>query len=155
MPLPFSTVFDLIYTDHGVAVSQTPPYSARGLKGTLAPIALAQGDDKLARTVNGTLIDISAPQMRKYRLEAAGDDMDPPAFDGLWVGMVVLVYSHVEIGRHTASGSPERTPVPGSVRTDGAWTFYRPQLTMRVVDLQIERAEWEDKVTWSLSLEEV
>jgi hypothetical protein len=153
--LPFSTVFDLIYTDNGTAVSEVPPYSARGLKGTLTPIAAAQGSDKLRRTVNGTLIDISAPQMRKYQLEASGDDMDPPAFDGLWVGMEVLVYCHVEIGRHTASGSPERTPVPGSVRTDGAWTFYRPQLTCRVVELQIERAEWDDKVSWALTLEEV
>lgn len=153
--MALSTVFDLIYYDNDVAVSQLPEYSARALKGTLTPIAMAQGSDKLARTVNGTLIDISAPQMRKYRLEAAGDDMDPPAFDGLWVGMSVLVYSHVEIGRHTASGSPERTPVPGSVRTEGAFTFYRPQFQMRVVELQIEQAEWEAKVSWALTLEEI
>lgn len=155
MALTASTVFDMFWTDHGTAVSGVPPYSARGLKGTLVPIALAQGDDKLARTVNGTLISIAAPQMRKYRLEAAGDDMDPPAFDGLWVGMQVLVWSHVELGRHTASGSPERTPVTDSVRFDGPWTFYRPELLMLVVELQIERAEWEDKVSWSLTLEEV
>lgn len=153
--MAFATLFDMAYTDNGVAVSTVPEYSARGLKGTLRPIDAAQGLDKLRRTVNGTLISVAAPQMWKYRLEAAGDDMDPPALDGLWVGMQVLVNCHVEIGRHTASGSLERTAVPGSVRTEGAFTFYRPQLLMLVVEYQIERAEWEDRVSWSLALEEV
>ena len=38
---------------------------------------MASGDDKLARTVNGGLINISAPQMRKYRLELAGNNQAP------------------------------------------------------------------------------
>lgn len=153
--MAFSTTFDMAYTDNGTAVSQVPQYSARGLKGTLTPIDLAQGSDKLARTVNGTLIDISAPQMRKYQLEANGDDQDPPALDGLWVGMQVLVYCHVEIGRHTLSGGPERNAVPGSIRYQDDWTFYRPQMLMRIVEFSIERAEWAAQVTWSLTLEEV
>lgn len=153
--MALSTVFDLIYFDNGTAVSQLPPYSARGLKGTLAPIDLAKGDSQLARTVNGTLISLAAPQMRKYRLEAAGDDQDPPSFDGLWVGMSVLVYCHVELGRHTASGAPERPPVPGSIRYQDTWTFYRPQMQMLVVEFQIERDEWAARVSWSLALEEV
>lgn len=145
----------MAWTDNGVAVSTVPEYSARGLKGTLVPIDLARGSDKLARTVNGTLIDISAPQMRKYRLEAAGEDMDPPALDGLWVGMQVLVYCHVELGRHTDAGTLGRNAVPSSTRTEGAFTFYRPSLTMLIVEYQSERAEWEDKCSWSLVLEEV
>jgi len=153
--MAFSTVFDMAYYDNDVAVSGVPEYSARGLKGTLTPIDLAQGSDKLARTVNGTLIDISAPQMRKYRLEAAGEDMDPPALDGLWVGMQVQVYCHVELGRHTAAGILGRDAVPDSIRTSGEWTFYRPSLLMMVTEYQTERSEWEDKVSWSLTLEEV
>jgi hypothetical protein len=67
------TVFDISFdgTDPAPGVA---PYSARGLKGTLTPIAAAQGNDKLRRTVNGTLIDIGAPQMRKYALEVNGTD---------------------------------------------------------------------------------
>lgn len=153
--MAFATVFDMAWTDNGTAVSTVPEYSARGLKGTLAPIDMAQGDSRLARTVNGTLISIAAPQMRKYRLEAAGEDMDPPALDGLWVGMQVLVYCHVELGRHTAAGILGRDAVPDSVRTEGAFTFYRPSLVMLVVEYQTERSEWEDRVSWSLTLEEV
>lgn len=153
--MAFSTVFDIVYNDGDTPVSGVPPYSARGLQGTLSPIAAASGLDKLRRTVNGALVSIAAPQMRKYSLQAKGDDFDPPAFDGLWVGMEVLIYCHVEIGRHTASGTPERIAVPDSIRYDGDWTFYRPQMLMRIVDLQIDRAEWECKVSWTLSLEEV
>ena len=131
------------------------PYSARGLRGTLTPIDAARGSDKLARTVNGTLVDISAPQMRKYRLEISGEDQAPPALDGLWVGMVVVVSSHVELAYLTTTGFSGRTPVSGSVRVEGAFTYYRPQFTMMVVEYQIERQEWEQAVSWSLALEEV
>jgi hypothetical protein len=151
----FSTVFDLIYPDQGTWVSGVPPYSARGLKGTLTPIDMASGLDKLARTVNGTLISIAAPQMRKYRLEASGNDQDPPALDGLWVGMEVTARCHVEIARHTVSGPPERTPVAGGIRYEGGWTFYRPEMQMRVVQWSIDREEWNAAVNWSLALEEI
>lgn len=140
--------------DLGAAVPGVNPYSARGLKGTLRPIDLAQGDDKLARTVNGTLIDISAPQMRKYRLEVAGDDQAPPALDGLHTGSIVIVNAHVEMSYRTGT-SGTRTAVPGSSRTEGNYTYYRPQLTMMVVEYQNERAEWEANYTWTLTLEEV
>jgi hypothetical protein len=131
------------------------PYSARGLRGTLTPIDAAQGSDKLARTVNGTLVDISAPQMRKYRLEISGADQAPPALDALWVGMVLVVSSHVELAYLTATGLSGRSPVPGSERVEDSFTYYRPQMTMMVVQHQIEREEWEQAVTWSLTLEEV
>jgi hypothetical protein len=131
------------------------PYSARGLRGTLAPIAMASGDDKMARTVNGSLVDLSAPQMRKYRLEVAGEDQAPPALDGLWVGMLCNVNCHVELAYWTTGGSPERTPVAGSIRVEGFYTYYRPAFAMRVVEWQTEREEWAANVSWSLTLEEV
>jgi hypothetical protein len=148
------TVFD-IHFGVGDPAPGVAPYSARALKGTLTPIDAAKGNDKLRRTVNGTLIDISAPQMRKYSLEINGSDQAPPALDGLWVGMQVLVNSHVEIAYLTAGGSAGRSPVPGSVRVEDNFTYYCPQFTMRIVDLQIERDEWAAAVTWSLSLEEI
>jgi hypothetical protein len=146
------TVLDIRF-DLSAAPPGVNPYSARGLKGTLRPIDLAQGLDKLTRTVNGTLIDISAPQMHKYRLEAQGDDQAPPATDGLWVGAVVTVDCHVELAYLTAGGSASRPAVAS--RTEGAFTYFTPQLTMMVVEWQVERSEWEASVTWSLTLEEI
>lgn len=152
LPATFSTVLDI---DAGSGAPGVNPYSARALRGTLRPIDLAAGDAKLARTVNGTLVDISAPQMRKYKLEVSGEDVSPPALDGLWVGMQVTVNCHVELAYLTAGGSPGRTPVPGSSSTDGAYTYYCPQFSMRVVELQVERQEWAAVVSWSLVLEEI
>jgi hypothetical protein len=150
----FITALDLRF-DLSAPAPGINPWSARGLRGTLTPIDAARGNDKLARTVNGTLTDISAPQMRKYRLEINGEDQAPPALDGLWVGMVLTVNSHVEMAYLTATGSSGRTPVPGSVRVEDDFTYYSPQLTMMVVELQIGRQEWEQAVSWTLALEEV
>lgn len=131
------------------------PFSARALNGTLSPIEAAQGLDKLRRTVNGTLISVAAPQMWKYRLEVSGEDQAPPALDGLFVGMAVTVSSHVETAFLTAGGAPSRTAVPGSLRFEGDFSYYRPQFLMLIVEHQIERDEWAAAYSWSLSLEEV
>jgi hypothetical protein len=151
--MSFSTSLDIRF-DLSAPAPGVNPYSARGLQGTLMPIDAAKGTDKLARTINGTLIDISAPQMRKYRLEISGNDQAPPALDGLWVGMIVIVSSLVELA-YLSAGSSARPAVAGSARVEGDFTYYRPQLTMMVVEHQIARQEWEQAVTWSLALEEV
>jgi hypothetical protein len=155
MPLPanFSTSLDIVFPSS--SVPGVNPYSARALHGTLSPIDAARGADKLRRTINGALKDISAPQMRKYKLEIAGEDMAPPALDGLWVGMQVVVNCHVELAYLTAGGGPARTPVTGSEWVDGNYTYYSPQFQMLVVDLQIARQEWAAVVSWSLALEEI
>jgi hypothetical protein len=155
LPLPanFSTVFDIVFP--GGSAPGVNPWSARALRGTMRPIDMAQGDSKLARTVNGTLVDISAPQMRKYRLELTGEDMAAPALDGVWVGMQVTVNSNVELAFLTAGGTPERTPVSGSVHYDGDYTYYCPQFQMLVVERHTERQEWAAVVSWSLALEEI
>lgn len=155
MPLDYvATSLDIRF-DIAAAAPGVNPFSARGLTGTLAPIALAQGDDKLARTVNGTLISIAAPQMRKYRLEVGGDDQAPPALDGVWVGMEVAVDAHVELAYLTAGGSPSRSVVAGSTIVEGDFTYYRPHFAMLVVELEIQREEWSAHYTWSLALEEI
>jgi hypothetical protein len=148
-----TTLFDIHF-----AASSAPgvnPYSARGLTGTLTPIDAANGASLVARTVNGGLIDISAPQMRKYKLEISGTDQAPPALDGVWVGMVVTVNSFVELAYLTAGGSPERTPVSGSSRTEGAYTFYRPTFSMMVVEKQQGFEEWNAHSPWQITLEEI
>ena len=156
MPLPAgrNTVFDIRFPGAGSAPG-VPYYASRGLHGTLRPIDLAQGSDKLRRTVNGTLIDVSAPQMRKYQLEATGNDHEAPAFDGLWVGMEVEVDCHVELAYYTGFGTPERPAVPGTTYTSGLNTFYCPQFSMRIVELEVSRAEWDAQNDWSITLEEI
>jgi hypothetical protein len=154
IPATFSTDLDIVFPGGGAAPGVNP-FSSRALRGTLSPIDMAQGSDKLARTVNGTLVDISAPQMRKYKLEISGDDVSPPALDGLWVGMQVTVNCHVELAYLTAGGLPGRTPVSGSQHIDGNYTYYRPQFQMLIVSNQIDRQEWAAVVAWSLVLEEI
>jgi hypothetical protein len=149
-PTALNVVFNLSTTAPGVN-----PYSARGLRGTLSPIDAARGNALLARTVNGTLIDISAPQMRKYKLQVTGSDGEPPALDALWVGMTVVVDCLVELAYLTAIGSSGRTAVAGSERVVGNYTYYRPQLSMMVVELSSELEEWEGVLPWSLALEEI
>ena len=145
------TTFDIHFPAE--AAPGVAPYSARGLRGTLSLVDHITGG--LRRTVNGTLVDLSPPQMRKYRLEIAGQDQAPPALDGVWPGMPVTVDAMVELAYLTAGGSPSRTPVSGSSRTEGDYTYYSPQFQMLVVECQLDRSEWAAEVSWSLTLEEV
>ena len=138
-----------ILTLSGIGV---PSYSARGASQTLEPI---QASQQLRRTVNGELIDISRPEFRKYRSRVSCADQQPPAVDGVWPGQVVTVGCISELSYLTAGGSPARMPVSGSSRTEGAYTFYRPSLTMRVVSFSQDTDEYGAQVSWSLELEEV
>lgn len=150
---PLPTIFDIEYTD-GSAGPGVNPFSARGLTGKLRPIARAAGDDKIARTVNGKGIDISAPQMRKYRLEISGSDLAPPAIEGLFAGVAVTVKANVEIA--LANGQiAARSAVEGSARSEDAYTYYSPIMEMLVVDVDVQRNEWTQDVSWHLVLEEV
>ena len=135
------------------------PYSARGLHQSLNPIAAVRdqgggGGGILRRTVNGKLVDVSAPQMRKYRSEISCNDQAPPAIDGLWAGMIVQVSCAAELGYLTLAGA-QRPVVSGSERVEGDFTYYRPQLTMMVCDFQVDKDEWGATTSWQLVLEEV
>ena len=138
-----------VLTLSGIGV---PPYSARGASQTLEPIEAAR---QLRRTVNGALIDLSRPEFRKYRSTISCADQQPPAIDGVWPGRVVTVDCISELSYRTSGGTPGRTVVPGSSRTEGDYTFYRPQLTMRVVSFSQDTDEYGATVSWSLELEEV
>jgi hypothetical protein len=141
----------LVLSGPGVA-----PYSARGLRQTLEPIAAAA---QLRRTVNGTLTDVSSPEFRKYRSTISCRDQMAPALDGVWPGQELSVECVAELSYPTATGSPGR-PMAGSsageaVRTEGAFTFYRPVLQMRVVGFSTDTDEWDAAVGWTLELEEI
>ena len=133
-----------------------PPYAGRNISQTLEPIDNAA---QLARTVNGTLIDLADGTYRKYKSTISCTDQQSPALDGVWPGMILTVDCIVELSYLTAGGSPERpiasTTDDPATRTEGAYTFYRPRLTMMVVGYRKSRVEWEGDSAWSLDLEEV
>jgi hypothetical protein len=127
------------------------PYSARGLTQSLKPIAASQN---MRRTINGDLLDTASAQFRKYESTISCTDQQAPALDGIWPGMTLTVGCAAELCYKTG-GTAERTPVSGSSRTDGDFTFYRPSLTMRVRDFQESLDEWNAQTGWTLELEEV
>lgn len=128
-----------------------PPYSARGLEQSLSPIPASQ---QLRRTINGNLVDFSSEQFRKFQSTITGDDQDPPAFNGLWPGMELVVDCIKELAYETMTGGPDRTVVPGSEREADGFTFYRPQLTMKVVNFSGKKNEYAAQNSWQLDLEE-
>ena len=128
-----------------------PAWSARGLTQTLQPIEAA-GSQR--RTVNGTLVDLSLSQFRKYRSTIRCSDMEAPALDGIWPGHVVTVDCVVELSC-SSPATPSKIIVPGSQRLEGDFTFYRPRLVMQVIGHSIEKNEWGAVTGWTLELEEV
>lgn len=128
-----------------------PPYAIRGVVQSLEPI---DGAGNLRRTVNGGLVDLSPAQFKKYRSTIRCDDMDSPAFDAVDVGDVLTISCAIELCYKTG-GSPQRSVVSGSSRTADGFTFYRPQLSMMVVNKSQEFDEWGAAVNWQLELVEV
>ncbi|MGW8177708.1 MAG: hypothetical protein ACWGQW_02770 [bacterium] len=139
-------------TNLDLGVMASTPYATRGLQQTLEVI---EASKQMRRTVNGTLIDISLTQFHKYRSVITGNDQLPPAFDGFWPGQTITVQCVAELSYLTSGGSPAKTVVAGSSRTDGDFTFYRPELTMKVVSFNTFTDEYRASVTWVLELEEV
>ncbi|MDK1386384.1 hypothetical protein QN224_13290 [Sinorhizobium sp. 8-89] len=137
----------LVLTGIGVA-----PYSARGLEQTLQPI---NGAGQLRRTINGELVDLSEPQLRKFTSTISGSDQLSPALNGIWPGKTVTVDCIAELCYPTSGGSADRPVVSGSSRVEGAMTYYRPQLAMMVTDWQVREDEYGRQVSWTLQLEEV
>jgi hypothetical protein len=130
-----------------------PAYSARGLQQSIAPIDQATS---MKRTVNGSLKDISFSGFRKYKTTISGTDQRPPNFDGKWPGLEVIVDCIAELSFTPDEGETmQREAVPGSVRTEGAHTVYRPRLTVRLVSLSINQDEYGAQIDWSLDAEEI
>jgi hypothetical protein len=129
-----------------------PPYSGRGITQTLDPIGQAAN---MRRTVNGDLKDISFSGFRKYKSQLSCNDQLAPALDGVWPGQTVQVDCISELSYKTAGGSAQRTPVPGSSRKEGLYTYYRPRLTMKVMDYSVSTDEYGAQVGWQLALEEI
>jgi hypothetical protein len=129
-----------------------PHYATRGVTQTLEPIDQAK---QTKRTVNGVLKDVSAAQFQKYKSSITCTDQQDPGLNGIWPGQIVTVDCIAELSYKTSGGSADRAVVGGSSRTDGDWTFYRPQLSMRVTSYSTQTDEYGASVGWQLDLEEV
>ena len=136
----------LVFSGFGV-----PEFSSRAATQTLQPIQQA---GQLKRTVNGGLLDLSAPQFRKYHSNISCNDQQPPAVDGVWQGQVVQV-DCISLLSYKIGGTPQRTIVPGSSYEESGYVFYRPRLIMRVMDFNISRDEYGAVISWSMELEEI
>lgn len=136
----------LVLSGQGIA-----PYSARGLTQELEVISQAA---HFERAVDGSLMNLGAPQFAKYRTTFSCSDVQAPAFDNVSIGDQVTVDHAGELGYLTAGGTPQRTVVPGSSRIEGDYTYYRPRLTMVVTDKSQIFDELGAENGWELELEE-
>jgi hypothetical protein len=148
MPLPAEGTL-LVLSGMGI-----PLYSARGLSQSLRPIGATAHAE---RTVNGTLVDLSAAQFRKFASTISCSDQRAPAIDDIWPGMIVTVDCVATLAYPSASSGAGgiRDAVEGSEITEGNFTHYRPRLEMMVMDYAEQVDEWGAVVAWSLELEEV
>lgn len=126
-------------------------WSSRGCDQSLEPIEQSK---YVKRTINGNAHDLSLPQFRKYRSRVTCNDINAPAFDKRWPGVELIVDCIPELSYKTAGGSPGRTVVTGSSRTEGDYTFYRPQLVMLLTSWDFTFNEWGDETGWTMDLEE-
>lgn len=139
---------DTILAITGVGLA---PWSSRGVTMTLEPIEQTK---QTKRTINGALVDTSLAIFHKYKATVTCQDANSPAFDKNWPGKSLTVDCIPELSYVTAGGSPGRTVVGGSSRTDGAYTFYRPQLTMILTSWNVSTDEWGAVTSWNMELEE-
>lgn len=95
------------------------PLSSRGVTERLSPIS----NGELRRTVNGTLVDTTTTNNRKFQVSLSGGDVQPPALNGVWRGQATTVQCVTELGKVvtlTAGAASnialDRKPVTGSGR---------------------------------------
>ena len=100
-------------------------YSARGLTLQLQPIASNNG---LRRTINGELLDLTAPQFRKYSAIISCEDVDAPVLTDIWQGKPVTVTLIPETGIGVVT------------------------LSMLVDSWQTSAQEWEHLTNWTINL---
>lgn len=140
-------------TFFAIAGIDIPLYSSRGINQTLEPI---DGASNPRRTINGELIDLSPSQFKgKYKSTVSGNDVSPPAFDGVYVGAIVTVDCAKELGYVTSGGAPRKMVVEGSQRVDGIFTFYRPEIVFMITGLSENFYEWQSGHEWRMELIEV
>jgi hypothetical protein len=110
-----------------------PDYAIRGLTLNLQ---LINASDGLQRSINGSLLDLTAPQFRKYKATLTCEDQDVPTLTDIWQGQIVTI-----------------TCIPGvgpANNTDGTLT-----MNMMVDAWTTSRAEWDALTSWSIDFLEI
>lgn len=77
----------LIQRDGSSVALFFPPGAARGIQSSFDQVYPGE----LRRTVNGALVDLTRPQLRKYRLSLTATGQALPDLRGLWRGQLVTV----------------------------------------------------------------
>jgi hypothetical protein len=111
-----------------------PDYAIRGL--TL-DLQLLTATDGLRRSVNGELLDLTAPQFRKYQATLSCEDQDVPTLTDIWQGQIVTV-----------------TCIPG-VGPVNDYNGNTLTLNMMVNSWNTSRAEWDSLTNWTIELLEI
>lgn len=140
----------LTITGNGIA-----PFSARGLTQVLDHIDQASNTK---RTVNGALKNIGFDGFKKLKTTITCNDVEAPAFDGVWPGDTITVHCSAEQSYLTSlagANHPAHAVVADSSRVEGDYTYYRPVLDMMVVNFTASHDEWGGMVSWSLQAEEI
>jgi hypothetical protein len=157
-----------------------PPASARGIQTSISLVP--SGD--MRRTVNGSLVDLTRPALRKYLLSMSADGQALPALAGLWRGMRCTVAPPLYWTAQAPAGATElaldRTaadvrafdavtldalPAPSLSADRRVLTFpalprpayfeYQPVFEALLSSRSDSGDEWEATATWSLEFEEV
>jgi hypothetical protein len=111
-----------------------PDYAVRGLKMDLQLIA---ANDGLRRSINGNLLDLTAPQFRKYSAVLSCEDQDVPELTDIWQGKIVTVTCIPGLG-------PVNNPTADTLT-----------LSMMVDTWSTSRAEWDALTNWTINLLEI
>jgi hypothetical protein len=156
---PSLLVITPLFNDTGADTPTLPIYSVRGATQKLGIIVGSGAGDRalgtvIRRSINGQLVDLTAPQFRKYDSEIDFSDVVMPAIDGAWLGTICEVQCCVELG-YPIGGTPQRTEVSGSSRNESGFTFYRPILNMMVYGFLTSFDEWGATYTSGLKMQEV
>lgn len=156
-----------------------PAGSGRGITQSIQPID--NGD--VRRTVNGTLLDLTREENRKYESQIQVQDMATPTLAGIWKGQTLNPVECITPFRELVSPASAthtliRTPVAGSVwgydDVTGEKVFptivageditfaapvnfieYRPSLVMMVLAFTTDRDEYGAVEGYTIDLEEI
>ena len=154
-----------------------PVGAARGITQTLQPID--NGD--VRRTVNGTLLDLTRAENRKFESQIRCSDMATPAMAELWKGQTLLIeciqilnqninptFTDVTLIRDPVTNSvfgfeadgTKINPVSVTGRdvifaSDVVNVEFRPILNMMILATSVNTDEYAAEEGWSIDLEEV
>ena len=130
------------------------PYAARGLTQTFEVIKSSSQTSWLRRDVNGVLRSVADTRFRKYKTTVTCKDGETPCLDDAWIGVEVEVGCVFELS-YVTGGISARPAVPGSVRTQGSVTYYRPLLLCMIEDIRVALPEYQAQYDWQVDFQEI